>query len=326
MYDLINKLNALYGVSGNEEDIREGIKAEVEKKVDKIHVDTMGNLICQKKGKGKKILVIAHMDEPGIINMYFDDKGFIRFGSIGDYSAHNLLNQRVRYKNGVTGVILSDLKDDEIKNLKHSNLYIDIGAKNKEDIEKVLNIGDTASFVSECIKQGDYIISKSLDSKVACAIIIDTINKLPKCDNNIYFVFTSQELLGQRGAKVLARDIEFDMAINIGLTMSGDDLNKKNVEVKCGRGPAIKIKDQSILCHAEVKQHLESIAKKHKIPFQYEINNDIKSDAGALHLSFGGIKTGGISIACRNLYSSNEMVDINDIMAAEDLLIKTITN
>lgn len=324
MFDLIKKLTSSYGVSGNEEEIKNVITKEIENNISKLYTDTLGNLICIKEGKEKTILVTAHMDEPGIINTYIDEKGFIRFGFIGNYPTVNLLNQRVKYKNNVIGVILTDATDDT-KTLKQSNLYIDIGANSREEAEKLVSIGDTACIISECIKQGDFIISKALDNRVGLAILINTIKKLSKSNNTIYFVFTTQEFLGQRGAKVITKHINYDMAINIDLTPAGDELKSKNLNLKCGNGPAIKIKDQSILCHTEVKKHLEDVAKKNNIPYQYEINETIKTDAGAYHLSFGGIKTGGISIPCRNLNSTNEMVNINDLKNAQELLLKAIT-
>jgi endoglucanase len=324
MFNLVKMLTSKFGVSGNEEEIREFIKGEIEKYVDEIGTDTLGNLIAVKKGKGKKIMVAAHMDEIGVIATYIDEKGFIRYSNIGWVSPYYLLGQRVRFKGGTAGAIFYEEKLEDFKNLKLSNMYIDIGAGSKEEAEKMVEIGETAVIEGEAVKSGDMIISKALDDRAGCGVLIKTIKELPKTDNEIYFVFTVQEELGLRGAKTAAYSIKPDLAIAIDVTPTGDTPECRPMSVKCGNGPAIKIKDRSIICHQEVKRLLEESARKLNIPYQYEIIESGGSDAGAIHMAVGGIPTGAVSIPCRYTHSPIEMVNINDLENAARLLSESI--
>ena len=197
------------------------------------------------------------------------------------------------------GVVHYEQKLDDIKNLNLSKMYIDIGAKNKEEALKSVNIGDVACFVGDAVKQGDMIISKALDDRCGCAVVIQAIKDMKDTENEIYFVFTVQEELGLRGAKTAAYQIKPDLAIAVDVTLTGDTPNCHPMEVKCGKGPAIKIKDRSIICHPKVKNLLERAAKKINIPYQFEILEFGGNDSGAIHISAGGVPSGTISIPCR---------------------------
>ena len=324
MFELIKKLSDAFGVSGNEEEIREVIINEIKDKVDEYKVDALGNLIAVKKGTGKKVMIAAHMDEIGVMVTHIDDKGFLRFSNIGWVSQFYSLSQRVRFKNGTTGVIFYEEKVDDVKNIKLSSMYIDIGAKSREEAEKQVRIGDTARFIGETTVMGDMLTSKSLDDRAGCAVAIKTIQSLPKTDNEIYFVFTVQEELGLRGAKTAAFPLSPDYAIALDVCDTGDTPEAKPMEVKCGKGPAIKIKDSYIICHPEVKRLMEEAAKKADIPYQYEITLAGGTDVGAIHQSGSGIPSGAISLPCRYIHSPSEMVSISDLENAVKLLTACI--
>lgn len=324
MFELIRNLTGKFGVSGNEEEVRDYIKEEIGKYVDEVEVDALGSLIAVKRGTGKKIMVAAHMDEIGIMATYIDEKGYIRFADVGWVSQFYLLGQRVRFKNGAVGAVFYEEKLDELKNLKLSNMYVDIGAKSKEEAEKRVKIGETAVVPGESVIDGDMLISRALDDRAGCAVLIKALQNLPETDNELYFVFTVQEELGLRGAKTSAYRIAPDIAITVDVTMTGDTPECKPMEVKCGGGPAIKIKDRSVICHPEVKRLLEDSARRLDIPFQYEVLESGGSDAGAIHMAVGGIPTGAISIPCRYTHSPVEMASMSDIENAVMLLVESI--
>ncbi len=324
MFEMVKKLTVAFGVSGNEEEIREVIKSEIKDRVDEIIVDTLGNLIAVKKGSGKKIMAAAHMDEIGVMATYIDDKGYIRFSNIGWVSQFYALGQRVKFKNGVTGCIFYEEKLDEMKDLKLSRMYIDIGANSRTEAERKIRIGDTACFLGEAVQTGDMIISKALDDRSGCAVLVETIKTLPKTDNEIYFVFTVQEELGLRGAKTAAYGIMPDMAIAVDVTLTGDTPECKLMEVRCGGGPAIKIKDNSVICHPEIKRLLSDCAEKSNIPYQYEILESGGSDPGAIHITGGGIPSGAVSIPCRYVHSPIEAVNVEDLKNSVKLLTEAL--
>lgn len=324
MFELIKKLCSTYGVSGNEEEIREVIVSFIRDKVDSIEVDPLGNLIAIKKGTGKKIMLAAHMDEIGVMATYIDDKGFIRFSNLGGVYPLYSLGQKVRFRNGTIGTIFFEKKLEDIKNVKLSNLYIDIGVSSREEAEKFVHIGDTAAFVGETLQQNNKVISKALDDRSGCAVLIEVLNRMPATDNEVYFVFTVQEELGLRGAKTAAHNVMPDIAIAVDVTSTGDTPECELMEVKCGQGPAIKIKDRSVVCHAEVKKLLEEAAKRKRIPYQFEILEAGGTDIGAIHLVAGGIPSGAVSIPCRNIHSPVEMASLSDLNHAVELLCEAI--
>jgi putative aminopeptidase FrvX len=324
MFDLLKKLCNTFGVSGNEEEIRDVITDEIKNYVDEIKVDPLGNLIAIKKGKGKKIMIAAHMDEIGVMATYIDDKGFIRFTNIGGVSPYNSIGQRVKFKNNTIGAVSYEEKLEDIKNLKLQNMYIDIGSKSKKETEERIRIGDTATFIGDTLEQNGYVISKALDNRSGCAVAIKAIQCQSPTENEVYYVFTVQEELGLRGAKTSAYQIMPDFAIVLDVTSTGDKPESDLMEVKLGQGPAIKIKDRSVICHPKVKKILEDSAKSQNIPFQYEILERGGTDAGSIHLTGGGIPSGVLSLPSRYVHSPAEMASLSDIENAVKILAKAV--
>lgn len=316
---LLENLTQINSVSGNEEEIRKYISKEAKKYCDEITVDSMGNLIAHKKGSGAKMMFAAHMDEIGVIATSIDDNGFIRFSAVGGLNTRNLINLRVRFSNGTEGVI--GAKEEAFKDKPAlSKLYIDIGAGNKEEAEKRVSIGDTAAFVGAFYECGSRVVSKALDNRAGCAMLLQAMSEIKKCQNDLYFVFTVQEEVGLRGAKTAAFAIEPDVAVAVDVTDTGDTPDAPVMAVKLGGGTAVKVMDRSIMCDAEVRAKMIETAKKNKIPYQLEIMTDGGTDAGAIHLTRAGVKTGGISVPTRYVHSPSEMCDTNDIENCVKLL------
>lgn len=324
MFELIKTLTQTFGPSGYEKRVAETISKLLKDKVDEIRTDALGNLICVKKGIGKKIMLAAHMDEIGIIVSYIDEKGFLRFGNIGGLPPLIIMGQRVKLENGTVGVIWYEENIDNMKNAKLEKMYIDIGATSREDAEKLVQVGDLAVFVGETVEQNGKIISKSLDDRVGCAILVKLAQSKTKTDNEIYYVFTTQEEVGLRGARTAAFGIVPDMALAIDVCDTGDTPSCKPMSVHLGDGPTVKIKDRSIISHPEVKDRLINAAKKKKIPCQMEVMMDGGTDAGSIHITAGGIPSGGVSIPTRFIHDSSEMADMNDIENAVKLLAEFI--
>ena len=320
MIDLINSLTTVCGVSGNEGKIREVIKQEIQGYVDEIREDVLGNLVAIKKGSKKKIMLAAHMDEVGIIVTNIEYNGFLRFSVVGGVDYKLELTSRVRFENGIIGVVYFEERVNKNKNIETNRYFVDIGAKNKEEAMKLINVGDVASFVSDTVVQNNKIISKALDDRLGCAVLIDLIKKNIKTDNEIYYVFTVQEEVGARGAKVCAYDIKPDVAIVVDVTDTGDILNDNYMAVSLGDGVAIKIKDRTLIAHPKVKELLINVAKENNIPYQLEILECAGTDAGAIHVADKGVMTGALSIPTRYIHTISEMADITDIENTVKLL------
>lgn len=327
MNDLMNKLLKTSSPSGNEENIQNVISDEIVDYVDSLYKDPLGNLIAIKNGDSdKKIMFCAHSDEIGVIVTNIDDNGFIRIAPIGGVNVHTSLYQRIEFLNGVKGIVAYDENVEKIDKLKFSNLYVDIGSSSKEETEKLIKIGDVAVFSGEISATDKYITSKSLDDKIGVYILINVIKSLKNTKNTLYFVFSVQEELGLRGAKTATFGIEPDIAIAVDVTDTGDTPNCKDFAVKTGRGPAIKIKDNSVICSKNVCDYLKNIAKENNIPYQLEVLQAGGTDAGAIHLTREGVYTGAISIACRYIHTPAETASIADIENAIKLINYSIEN
>ncbi len=323
--ELLKKLTQITAPSGNEESVCDFIENEIKTYVDEIYRDNLGNLIAHKKGDGARVMFDAHTDEIGIIAMFIEENGYVRFSNLGGVSAYNALHQRVKFLNGTCGLVSVDAsRDDIMKNLKISDLYIDIGAKDKKDAESKISIGDVAAFVGEFSDFGDRVVSKALDDRVGCYCLIRAIKEIKEYKNDLYFVFAASEELGLRGAKAAAVSVEPEYAVALDVTSTGDALGKQKMAVKLGGGAAIKVKDNSILCHPYIKALMKETCEKNNIPYQMEILEIGGTDAGAIHLSGGGVATGAISIPTRYIHSPAEMADKNDIEAVIKLCVKMI--
>jgi len=327
MKELIRELVETYGPSGHEDRVRELIKAKIEDKVDEIRTDSLGNLIALKKGKdsSKRVMLAAHMDEIGLIATHIDDNGFIRFSNVGGISPYMLLGARVLFNGETVGVIDKEGKVDDISKLKHEKLYADIGATSKEEAESKVKVGDTASYYRQMDDLGDRLVSKAMDDRIGCIVLVETLNRLenpPTYDT--YFVFTVQEEVGLRGAKTSSFGINPDLGIAVDVTLTGDMPEAKRMEVGLGKGPAIKIKDRSVLVHPKVKNLMIDLAEEKNIPYQLEVLVAGGTDAGAIHLTREGIRSGALSIPCRYVHSPSEMIDINDIDNGIELLTELL--
>lgn len=307
--ELLKKLTACDAPSGNEKEVTDFIKSIVSQYADEVYTDVMGNLIAHKKGNGKKIMFAAHADEIGVIVTYIDDNGFLRFSDVGGLYTKNLTNRKVRFLNGVIGVISSE-KENEKNQL--GKMYIDIGATSKEEAERLVNIGDMAVFVGEFYTQGKRIISKALDNRSGCYVLIETLKNV-KSDNDLYFCFTSQEEVGLRGARTCAYSVNADYAIAIDITDCGDTPNCNKNSCKLGGGAAIKVMDYSVITSNEVREKLVELAKENSIKYQLEVMTEGGTDAGVMLIARDGALTGGISIPTRYIHSPSEMIDAVDL-------------
>lgn len=317
--EIMQKLNACHGPSGDEGQVAAAIREMAQPYVDEITTDVLGNLICHKKGSGPKVMFAAHMDSIGFIITHIDDNGYLRFGQVGGLSAHDLPGTPVRFRNGTRGVVAVQGKV-EPKDWKLDHLYIDIGAKDRADARTMVQVGDTAVFDTVPFVSGGKLFSPYLDDRIACAILLSAMERVKGGDNDLYFVFTVQEEVGLRGARTAAYGIDPDYGIAVDVTDS-DDIPDAPHECSsaAGKGAAIKVMDNSVICHPAVVKTLEELAVASNIPYQLDILRFGGTDAGAIHQSRAGVYTGGISAATRYVHTPLEVADLEDIEACAAL-------
>jgi putative aminopeptidase FrvX len=327
MKSLVKKLTETFSPSGYEHDIREVIRNEVESFFDEIKIDPLGNLIARKGKvgrKGKRIMFAAHMDEIGLIATHIDKHGFVRFSGIGGIYPHTLLGGRVRFVNGVNGVIGGEPISDLDKTLPLNKLYIDVGATSPKDCP--IQTGDVAAFERPFVDLGKRMVAKAMDDRIGCAVMIDAVRKFKSSPHEIYFVFTTQEEVGLRGATTSAFGVDPDIGISLDVTRTGDTPKSNKMDVSLGAGPAIKIKDGGMLSDLRVINWMVQTAEKAGLPYQREVLEAGTTDAKAIQLTRAGVPVGCISIPCRYVHSPSEMVDIEDVNNATGLLVALLNS
>ncbi len=322
MKELIETLTGTFGPAGAENTISSVILEEIKPYVDDYFTDNLGNLVASKGDPGQaKLLVAAHMDEIGLMVTYIEEKGFLRFTGIGGIRNELLLGSRLVFENGTTGVIglekLKEKKDPEL-----SDYYLDIGAKNADEAKERVKIGDTACFLAPFALQNRRVMAKSLDNRAGCAVLIETIKNLPReLPIGVYFVFTVQEELGLRGARPVSYRLKPNYGLAVDVTRVGDTPEPEyKMNLALGEGPAIKVKDSSVICHPLIIEKMTTAAVNNRIPYQFEVLERGGTDAGAIHLSREGVPSGVLSIPCRYIHSPSEMVDLDDMEHAVSLL------
>lgn len=320
LLELIQTLNAAHGPSGDEGGIRERLAELARPLADEISTDTMGNLIVRKLGSGPRVMLCAHMDSIGFIVTHVEENGFLRVGRLGGISPKEAAYTPVRFAGGARGVIVPEEKADFGK-LKLDECYVDIGAKDRETALKAVAVGDTLIYDSPCFTNQGKVVSTYLDNRISCAILLKVLEEMELCPNDLYVVFTVQEEVGLRGAKPAAWAVDPDYAVVVDVTDVDDTpCSEKCGTVRLGKGPAIKIMDSSVICHPDMIQKLESQAKALDMPTQRDIMRAGGTDAGVMHTTRIGVRTGGVSVPCRYIHTPVEMADLQDARDCAKLL------
>ncbi|MBR5642358.1 MAG: M42 family metallopeptidase [Firmicutes bacterium] len=339
MLKLLKELTAASGVSGFEAPVRSLIAEKCRPYADEMSVDTMGNLIVFKRGKkhnAPKLMIAAHMDEVGFLINKIEDSGVLRFAEVGGVNPRVALGRRVLIGPdkvpGVTGLKAYHLvsKEEEKKTPAVSQMYIDIGAQNKEEAEKKVKIGDWVVFDSDFVRFGEgkkRIKAKAIDDRIGCAQMIKLMEKdLPM---DVTFAFTVQEEVGLRGAKTAAFNVEPDIALILEGTTSADmpgvDDAKKVTRV--GGGCVIGCVDTGTIYDRRLFDFLRNAADEAGIPWQ--IKNYIAggTDAAVVQRSRAAVRVANISTPVRMLHAASTVADKDDMengLKLAELLIDAI--
>lgn len=323
--ELIKRLVEAYGPSGFEDGMRALIRPEVEPHVDDVRVDALGNLIALKKGTGEglKVMVAAHMDEIGVMVTHITEDGFLRFTNIGGVFPHTLMGSRVQFADGTVGIISSERLESREHVHPLDKHYIDVGASSRE--ESPVSVGDAAGFTRSFIAQGDFLSAKSMDDRIGCAVAIEALQRLESTPHDVYFVFSTQEEVGTRGAQAAANAIEPDVGIALDVTTTGDTPEGAHMAVELGKGPAIKVKDRGMIAHGGLVRLMKRRAEEGDIPYQMEVLEAGTTDARSIQIAGPGSAAGTISIPCRYVHSQSETVNADDVENGARLLVAILS-
>lgn len=340
--ELLRELSLTFGPTGCEDNVAELIRSQVKPYADEIRLDKMGNLTAVLYGSDhgteseRRLMFSAHMDEVGFMIKNVNSDGTLAFSCLGGIVGSALPARRVTVgdeNNKLPGVIgtkaIHQLDGDERESMpKVSGLYIDIGAKDKEEAEGYVKRGAFATFASEYVHfghEGKYIKGKALDDRFGCAVMIELCRRLAgrdeKLPHDVYFAFTVREEVGHSGAGTTAYAIDPHMAFVLEATAVADGKGEpREKEVaRLGEGPAISFMDRSTIYAREIYDFVLNTAKEHGIKAQPKRYVSGGNDAGHIHKTRAGIKTAAISAPARYIHTSSNVIHEDDYNATIDL-------
>ncbi len=300
---------------------------------ERITTDLHGNCIATLHESGSpRVLLAGHVDELGFMVNYINDAGFIFFRTIGGFDLNIIPGRRVRIhtKNGpvpgVTGkkAIHVMTEEDRKKKLEIEDLWIDIGAKDRQEAESLVRVGDPITYAESFeIMRGSIAVSRAFDDKAGSFAVGEVLRLLAgkTFDAAVYAVSTVQEEVGLRGARTSAFGIDPKVGIAVDVTHATDhpDMKRERLgSVKLGGGPAIA---RGPNISPVVERMLIETAKAEGIPYQLEAApGGTGTDANAIQLTRAGVATGLVSIPLRYMHTAAEVISLDDLENVSRLL------
>lgn len=321
MSDLFEKLCLASGVSGFEEEVLKIIQEEVYDFASEMYYDKIGNLIVKKNGRKtpeKKVLFSCHADEVGFVINNINSDGTLSFDSIG-MDCKIMPGKRVLIgKDKIPGVIAAKPahlipKDEKNKEIPCDKLYIDIGAKSKEEAECKNVYASFSVFVPEFIRAGSRIISKAIDDRIGCEILCGLIKQDLEYDT--YFAFCTGEELGLRGSAAVAGNLKPDVCVVVESTTANDIYGVCGPNKVCtlGGGAVVPFIDGATFYDRDLHEKVLSLAKREKIAVQTKTKVAGGTDAASYQKGCSGAKVIGIALPARYIHTGACMSDIRDV-------------
>lgn len=330
---LLRELCDAFGPTGGEREVADRILGHVSSLADSILRDSMGNLLCLCRfGDGEerqRVMISAHMDEVGMMVNEITEDGYLHFDTVGGIHESVMEGRRVTVagtEGHLPGVIASlaihhKSAKERDQLTPTEKLYIDIGAKNREEAEALAPVGTLATFDSEFYRFGEggrQIKAKALDDRMGCVSMILVMEELrknpPAGDLDLYFCFTVREEIGRSGAKVTAERLAPDLAIVLECTAIADlpDVPENGRVARQGEGGALSVMDRSTVYDRGFLRFALDTAKEAKIPVQLKKYVSGGNDAGNIHKTGVGVRTLALSVPTRYLHSPSCVASLED--------------
>lgn len=340
---LIRELSLLFGPSGYEGAVADAVENKIRGLSHSLVRDRMGNIIARistadpSASDRRRVMLSAHMDEVGVMISEICDDGLLRFDTVGGIDVSVLEGRTVTVgdeRGCVRGLVASKAihhidKKDRSRATKMDKLYIDIGAKDKEDAERYVSVGSLGTFDSEFYlfgEQDGYMKGKALDDRMGCAALIEVMESIvadpPSAALDLYFCFTVREEIGLSGAKVVANRISPDLAIVLESTAIADlpDVDAARRVADVGSGGVISVMDRSTIYDRGFIDLALACAKEQGIPAQLKRYVSGGNDAGSIHKSGAGVRTLAISVPTRYLHSPSCVAAVEDFRSVRRLV------
>lgn len=338
MLDLLRELTDLPGVSGYEEPVRRFIveRLGIAKQV---RIDNIGNLVLG-IGEGRPhVALVAHMDEVGLVVTKIEDDGSLRFRKVGGVDDRILLSKKVKIQSArgpVSGVIgikpphLMTDPEEMKKTISYEKLRIDVGTRSRKETEKLgVKVLDSVTLEKGLERLGkDLIVGRALDDRVGCAILMESYLRLKnaKLHGRLTWVWSVQEEMGLRGAKVIAHTLKPDYVIVLDTCSSGDSPGVDEGHLQpamLGKGPVLRFFDSASIASPVLRELAKKLARIKKIPMQ-EIAAGGTTDATAIQEAGSAVIP--IGVGMRNTHSTTEIVSLKDVENAVKLVVELVKN
>ena len=330
--DLLEQLSNAFGPSSHEDDVRDLLVDLTKPMVDELRVDKMGNIIATRRGRRDNVLLLdAHMDEVGFLVSYVEESGFLRLFPLGGWDARVLpghaLNVRSKDGTNVRGIIGTlpphiTAEGDRSKAFALDELFVDIGATSRDEVIGLgIDVGAPVVPGYAFERSGDdLVIGKAFDDRAGCTVAACTLDALQgeDLDLTVVVAFTTSEELGLRGARVVANQVDADIAIALEGTTAVDvpGVHGARKLASMGAGPTVTIADRSVVASRPVIALLEDVAARDSIPYQRKLPGGGGTDAAAIQPTGDGVLVGVISVPCRYIHAPLSMLRPSDLEAA----------
>lgn len=332
---LLEKLSNACAVSGDEREVRNIIREQLESCADEMTVDALGNLLVRRKANVEnpiKVMLSAHMDEVGFMLVEDDKNGIFRFVTVGGIDVRHIVGKVVLvgrdHRAGVIGACPIHLVDDDDLDriIPIESMRIDLGIGSCDDVKP----GDRAAFATNFQHVGSTLFGKAFDNRLGVAILIELIKRAPYAVE-LLASFTVQEEVGLRGAGVAAYSFEPDLAIAIDATPAyetppWDDEDNIFYNTRLREGPAIYVADRATLSDSRLITFFVDQAQSSKIPYQMRQPGGGGTDAGAIHMQRSGIPSISISVPARYPHSPVMVACYEDWLNTLTLLQTSLNN
>jgi len=319
--------------SGYERPVQDVVRDYVRRFADDVRTDLHGNVIAARNpGAPLRLMLAGHCDQIGLVVQHIDAEGFCYVQPIGGWDTQVLLGQRLTVWNAggaVPGIMARKpihlLSEEEKKQVpKFKDLWLDIGARNKEEADRMVRIGDPVTLELAYRRMaGDFACSPAMDDKCGLWVVVEALRRTAgkELHCGLFAVSTVQEEIGLRGARTSAYSIDPQVGIAVDVTHATDcpTIDKKQEgDVRLGGGPVIY---RGPNMNPAVVDLLMATADEAEIAYQVAASGKATgTDANTMQINRAGMATGLVSIPNRYMHSPVEMISLTDIDRAADLL------
>ncbi len=328
LFEMQKKLVSFVGPSGFEFERARFIAAEVAPYVDEVFSDALGNVFAHKKGDGPRIMVEAHMDTVGFVAEFIDELGYVKVFTVGGAHSESLAGKRIRFKNGAIGVFAVEgkkfIQKKSAAETEIGDYYVDLGVAGREEAEKLVKPGDPAVYTTEPYMRDGIMLSRYCDDLIGCAALIEAVKHAEPGKNDMYYVFTVQEEVGCRGAKVAAARVRPDVSVTLEVVPSGDILapGTDAPRICVGKGPVLRAWDKLTIFDAEVNAAILKTAEEEDISCQVRFSAGGSNNSAAIQQTGLGCRAACLSVPVRNVHSPSEIISLEDAKQMQRIVEK----